>query len=99
MTFERSTNGYVVMRKTGSGIIVDSFDIYEYNVDFDGIVSYSTDPAAPVGETLEELRADLRRMLAAFDGTIYDYDTEQHVSCSLLTLRIPFRQRMGIHLF
>lgn len=35
--------------------------------------SYTVDPVAPMGNTLEELRSDLQMMLAALDKPVIDY--------------------------
>lgn len=41
--------------------------------------SVTVEPTAPVGETLEELRETLQRMLRALDKPVLDYETRKEL--------------------
>jgi len=50
-----------------------------YGRDDDGGISITADHKAPYGETVEELRETLQRMLRALDRPVLDYDTREEI--------------------
>lgn len=53
----------------------DSFAIHEVYYDEDGKPgSITSDPVEPSGQTLQELGEDLRRMVAALNKPVLEYD-------------------------
>jgi hypothetical protein len=50
-----------------------------YGIDDEHTTSITIDPTAPQGETLEELRETLQRMLRACDYPVLDYDTREEI--------------------
>ena len=76
MTDKPRTFRYVVMRRPRGDGDGNFYAIYERHVDDIGFVGYTADPMEPMGDSPEELRADLMKMIAALDGKIYDYDSE-----------------------
>lgn len=52
----------------------DTYTIHEVYYDQEGrITAFSTNPVAPCGETLEELRVDMDRQRRALDEPVLDY--------------------------
>jgi hypothetical protein len=55
-----------------------NFGIYEVYYDENGNANaWSQDPMEPYGESLEELRADLKRMLMALERPLFDLKKEK----------------------
>jgi len=78
-----------VMRRThsvdhdGKTIKEDCFEIHEvYYDDNDDIEGFTEDAIAPCGETIEELRQELQRMLDCLDKPLLIYEDEIKKSTS-----------------
>lgn len=66
---------YRVVRRKGSGIGegLEDYRIFSaYYEEHGGKPALAEDPAYPCGETLDELREDLKKMLAALDEPVFD---------------------------
>lgn len=50
-----------------------------YGLDGDNKPSITEEPDSPHGETLEELREDLQRMLRVLDAPVLDYETREEI--------------------
>jgi len=53
------------------------YGIYEVHYKDGKAESYSVEPIEPYGETLDELRDDLKRMLMALERPLFDYEKEK----------------------
>lgn len=79
------TWNYRVMRHEGQGPDIQGecwFTIHEVYYKSDGVndlavstadVGYTTEPVAPMAESVDELRVTLQRMLTALDKPVLDY--------------------------
>ena len=55
-----------------------NYGIYEVYYDKNGKPNaWSQDPMEPYGESLEELKDDLKRMMTAFEKPLFDYEKEK----------------------
>lgn len=68
---------YRVMKRTYKGMNYeeDAYDIYEvYYNDNGEVKNWSESPTYPHGETLEELKEDIKRYEEALNKPVLDYD-------------------------
>jgi hypothetical protein len=66
-------------RKTACGPErdIDWYTIHEVFYGEDGSLSWTEDEIAPAGESVDELRETLQRMIAALEKPVLDYDAEK----------------------
>ncbi len=80
MTEPIHTWNYRVMKRelTGEFGYTDiEYTIHEVHYTDGKAVGYSTDPMYPMGDTPEELREDLKRMLMALERPLFDFEKEK----------------------
>ena len=80
MTDPIHTWNYRVIKKELSGEFgyTDTlYAIHEVHYKDGKAVAYSSEPINPMGETPEELREDLKRMLMALERPIFDFEKEK----------------------
>jgi len=73
-----STWNYRVVKKTTltGGVTEEWYGIHEVYYNSDGTAEYCTEvPVTPIGETLEDLRADVAAYAAALNKPPVDYDS------------------------
>lgn len=62
------------------GYVEVSYGIHEvFYVEGETSLAFTTNPVAPVGESVEELRITLERMLRALDKPVIDYETREEL--------------------
>jgi hypothetical protein len=74
------TWNYRVMKKelTGDFGYTDvEYAIYEVHYKDGKVTAYSSEPISPMGETPEELREDLKRMMMALERPLFDFEKEK----------------------
>jgi hypothetical protein len=80
MTESIHTWNYRVMRReltSDLGFTDVKYSIHEVHYKDGKAVAYSSEPMNPMGDTLEELREDLKRMLMALERPIFDFEKEK----------------------
>lgn len=73
------TWNYRVIKKELSGEFESTvqYAIHEVHYKDGKAVAYTSDPISPLGETPEELREDLKRMMMALERPLFDFEKEK----------------------